>query len=484
MQVTETSTEGLKREYKVVISAKDIEEKVDHRLRELSGQVKLPGFRPGKVPTQLLKKRYGASVMGEVLEQAVNDSSSQAMNERGLRPAMQPKIEILSFDEGKDLEYKLAVELMPDVEPMDFSQLELERIKIDVPDAEVERALERIAESRKQSEPVTEARPAQKGDVLVIDFKGTVNGEAFPGMEAEDHHLELGSSSFIEGFEDQLIGAKVGEQREVKVAFPEEYVNDQLAGQEAVFQVTIKEIRTPIAPTIDDAFAQSLGEENLDSLKEKVREQLGREYDQIARMRLKRQLLDKLAEAHDFEVPAGLVDVEFDTIWKQVDEDRQKGQADPDDAGKDEEQLKAEYRAIAERRVRLGLLLSEVGRLNNIDVTQDELNRALIQEAQKYPGREREVLGYYQKNPELVANLRAPIFEEKVVDFIADLAKVSERHLSPEEFEKEAEQEAAAAEAKAKDEASKTKAASGGDRKEPAAAADAASGSAADESKD
>jgi trigger factor len=439
MQVTETNADGLKREFKVVIAADDLKEKVEGRLQELSGQVKLPGFRPGKVPIQILKQRFGPSVMGEVVERAVNDSSTQALNERGLRPAVAPKIEIVSFDEGKDLEYSMEMELLPDIEPMDFAKLELEKLKIEVPEQEVEEALERVASNQKTTQPLAKPRKAKTGDVIVLDFKGTVHGEAHPGMSAEDHHLELGSNSFITGFEDQLEGVSVGDTREVKVTFPEEYGNEKLAGQPAVFDCTIKDVLESVPMPIDDSLAVSLGEENLEAVRDKIRTQITGDYENLARGRAKRVLLDKLAEGHDFPVPATMVDLEFETIWKQIEADREKGNVDPDDEGKDEEALKEEYRAIAERRVRLGLLLSEVGRINEIDVSQEEVNKALMQQVQRFPGQEQEIFKFYQSNPEALAQLRAPLFEDKIIDFIFDLAQVSERKITPDQLRAELE---------------------------------------------
>jgi trigger factor len=445
MQVQELSAEGLKREFSVTISAKDIDEKVENRLEEVGKTVRMPGFRPGKVPLSLLKKRYGQAVMGEVLEQAVNDGSRQALDERGLRPAMQPKIEVTKFEEGADLEFKMEIELLPEFKPMDFSTLELERVSVEVPDSEVMEAVENLARNYRDTKPLEKERPAKKGDVLVIDFDGSVDGKKLPGMAGQDHSLELGSNRFVAGFEDQLIGAEKGDDKTVTVTFPKEYMNDELAGREAVFEVKVKDIQEAVPQPIDDELAKKFGEESLDSLKERVREQIGGEYAGVTRSRLKRQLLDRLAEAHDFPVPAGMLDSEFEVIWRQVEEDREKGELDPEDADKDEETLKEEYRAIAERRVRLGLLLSEVGRINAIEVTQDELNRALLQEVQRHPGQEREVFEFFQKNPEAMNNLRAPVFEEKVIDFITELAKVEDRKISPEELRKELTDESGAA---------------------------------------
>lgn len=439
MQVTETETDGLKREFKVVITADDIEEKLQHRLMEIGGSVKVPGFRPGKVPVQVLKQRFGRSVLGEVVERAVTDGSSQALSERGLRPATQPKIEITSFDEGKDLEFTMALELLPDIQPMDFKELKLERLKVEAGDSEVAAAMDNLASHRKETKPLEKPRKAESGDVLVIDFRGSVDGEELPGMAGEDHHLELGSNSFIEGFEEQLIGADVGDDRTVKVRFPDAYVNEKLAGQEAVFEVKVKEVRETVPAPLDEDFAKSLGEESLESLKGKIREQIGQEYEQASRTLMKRSLLDQLADAHDFVVPGGMVDIEFDTIWPHIEKDLKEGKLDEEDQGKSEDELKAEYREIAERRVRLGLLLSEVGRLNNIDVTSDELNRALAMEARKHPGQEREVFDYFQRSPEAMANLRAPIFENKVVDFIVEMAGAPERSVTADELRAELE---------------------------------------------
>ncbi|MCG8356259.1 MAG: trigger factor [Kiloniellales bacterium] len=443
MQVMETNSDGLMREFKVVVDAKDINDKLENRLQEIGQQVNLPGFRPGKAPVHVLKQRFGQSVMGEILEKAVQDSSSQAMMERGLRPALQPKIEITSFDQGKDLEYTLAIELLPEIEIADLSQVALTRLKVAAPDEEVEDALERLAASKKQTAPLEAPRKAESGDVLVIDFRGSVDGEELPGMAAEDHHLELGSNQFVGTFEDQLIGVDKGESRQVTVTFPEAYVNEKLANKEAVFDVTVKDILATQPPAIDDELAKSLGQESLESLRGQVREQIEREYGQLTRAKMKRELLDRLSETHEFPVPAGMVETEFGVIWGQIESERKEGRLDPEDEGKSEDDLKAEYRQIAERRVRLGLLLSEIGRVNGIEVGEEEVNQALLREAQRHPGQEREVYEYFQRTPEAMANLRAPIFEDKVIDYIVEMATVTERDLSPEDLRKEMEAEAA-----------------------------------------
>ena len=428
MQITETSTEGLKHEFVVTIGAADIAQRVETRLQEIGRQVRLPGFRPGKVPLTVLRQRYGSSVMGEVLERAVNDTSSEAMREHKLRPALQPKVEIVSFNEGKDLEYKLAVEVLPEVVPMNFGDLKLERLRPEVPDEEVDRALERIAKQQRKDAPVD--RPAQTGDVVVIDFTGSIDGQEFPGGAGKGQRLELGSGQFIPGFEDQLVGAKAGDQRTVAVSFPADYGAPDLAGKAASFAVEVKEVREVQAQPIDESLAEAVGLENLQALRDAVRQQIERDYGGIAQQRLKRQLLDRLAERHHFPVPQGMVDIELDTIWKQFEAERerakQQGVAEPDE-GKSDEEIKSEYRAIAERRVRLGLLLSEVGRSNNIQVAQEELNRALAEEARRFPGHERQVIEYYRNQPGALDNLRAPIFENKVIDYILEIADVTDR---------------------------------------------------------
>jgi trigger factor len=442
MQITETTNDGLKHEFKVIVGADDIAQRVETRLNELGRQVRLPGFRPGKVPLTVLRQRYGTSVMGEVLERAVNDSSNAAMREHKLRPALQPKIEIVSFNEGKDLEYKLAVEVLPDVVPMNFNELSLERLKPEVPEGEVDQALERIAKQQRKNAPVD--RPAQTGDIVVIDFAGTIDGQEFPGGSAKGQRLELGAGQFIPGFEDQLAGAKAGEQRTVTVTFPADYGAADLAGKTAAFAVEVKEVREVAQQPIDESLAEAVGMENLAGLRDAVRQQIERDYAGIARQRLKRQLLDRLAERHNFPVPQGMVELELDVIWKQFEAERerlkQQGAA-AEGEGKSDDDIKAEYRPIAERRVRLGLLLSEVGRNNNIQVAQEELNRALAEEARRFPGHERQVIEYYRNQPGALDQLRAPIFENKVVDFILEMAKVSERPVPIAELLKAEEEE-------------------------------------------
>lgn len=444
MNITETSTEGLARTFKVVVTAQEIEEKVKGRLEELRRTVQLPGFRPGKVPVAVIRQRYGASVLSEALEEAVSDTSRQAIADRALRVALQPKIAVDKYEENGDLEYTMTVEVLPDIEPGDLSGLELEKPVAPVDDAAVDEALARLAGTRGNTEPVTEDRAAAEGDTVVIDFAGTVDGEARPGMDGKDFPLELGSGQFIPGYEEQLVGAKAGEHRSVTVTFPADYHAAELAGKEAVFEVDVKELRSTVPAAVDDELAKGFGLDSLDKLKETIREKMTADYGGVSRLRVKRQLLDKLAETHGFPVPEGMVEVEFESIWRRLQDEIKSGNAG-EDANKSEDELKAEYRAIAVRRVRLGLLLAEIGRRANVQVTQDEINRALINEARRWPGQERQVFDFFKANPQAIENLRAPIFEDKVVDHILEQATVTERTVSVEELMRDPEDDEVAA---------------------------------------
>lgn len=528
MNVTETSAEGLKREYKITIPASDVEERIEKRLDELGRMVQIPGFRPGKVPLPLLRRRYGPAVRGEILESAVQDSSAEAMRERNLRPALPPRVELVSAAEGADLEYTMSVEVLPDLPEPDFAALGLQKLVAQVPDEDVDKALERLAESQRKSEPVE--RPAETGDVVVADVVGRVAGEEIPGSRGEGRQIELGAEGLLPGFTEQLAGVSAGETRQVSVTFPPES-GAEMAGKEGVFEVSVKEVRRRLPAAVDDSLAEAVGLDTLDELRQEIRQRMQRDYDMMARQQLKRALLDKLAEQYDFPVPPGMVEMEFNAIWAQYegeqemrrqmaaraaqpgggdgqDGEGQAGEGPLDGAaviapeetalegasdrappgaeaakpaerdvggpghhavphpGSREEPLDAaaviapeetalegasdtepaapenaveagkrdELRGLAERRVRLGLLLAEVGRNNNIQVTQDELNQALLQEARRHAGYERQVFEYYRKNPEALNNLRVPIFEDKVVDFIFELAKPAERGVTPQEL--------------------------------------------------
>ena len=419
----------------------DVAPKLDKAYDSLRKGVRLPGFRPGKVPMALVAKHWRQHVTGEELQSTIGDSSAQIVSERGLRPAGQPKIEITSLSDGSDLEYRMALELLPEIEPMDLAQLELTRTVVDIPEAEIEQALQRIATDQAKSEPVTEPRPAAQGDVVVADFVGRIDGNEFEGGKAEGHYIRIGANMLIPGFEEQLIGAMPGEKREVKVTFPADYPRKELADKAAVFDVEVKELRQLLPAAIDNELAKSLGLDSVEALRQRVREQLEGEYAAASRTRLKRQLLDRLAENHSYEMPPGMVESEFEQIWTQVEADRKAGRIDPEDQDKSEEALKAEYRGIAERRVKLGLLLSEIGRRGQVEVKQDELARAAMTEARRYPGQERKVIDFFQNNPDALARLRAPLYEDKVVDYIFDTAKVAERKVSPEQFAEELKQD-------------------------------------------
>ena len=434
MQVTELSAEGLKHQFKIVVPASDLSAKIDERLAEMAKTAALPGFRPGKVPVSLLKKQYGQALFGEAVEAAVNTSTAKAIEDRGLKPALQPRVDLKQLEEGKDVEFEVVVEVLPEIGKLDFSGIELERLKAEVPEKDIDEALERIAKANREQKPVDPPRPAQKGDAIKLDFVGSVDGVEFPGGTASDYTLELGSGSFIPGFEDQLMGAEVGKTVDVKVTFPAEYGAPELAGKDAVFKCTIKEIHEFVDKPADDELAKKSNFENLEAMRKAIGERIGQDYNQISRTMIKRQLLDKLAETHKFAVPEGLVEGEFNAIWQRIEEAKKKGEKLEDD----EEKMRKEYREIADRRVRLGLLLADIGRSNSIDVTPEELNQAVMREAMRYQGQERQVLEFFSKNAEAKDQLRAPIFEEKTVDFILELAKVSEKSVTPEELLKAA----------------------------------------------
>jgi trigger factor len=439
MQISEVASEGLKREFKLVVPSAALRSQVDERLQELGRQVRMPGFRPGKVPMPLLKQRYEKSIMGEVLERTVREGSQQLMTERGLRPAGQPKVEINKFEDGHDLEFSVAFEIIPEIVPTDFASISLERSVVDVPDSEIDENLKILAKRQRRPESAPEGAVASVGDVVVINFVGRVDGVEFEGGKGEGFHLELGSGHFIPGFEDQLVGKKKSERALVAVTFPSDYANKDLAGKSAEFDVTVSEIKHLQEVAIDDELAKAVGFDDLAALKKAARDQVERDYASAARARLKRRLLDVLAERHDFALPQGLVEAEFEGIWRQIEADMKAGRLDDDDKNKSEETLKKEYREIAMRRVKLGLLLSEVGRVNSIQVPNEDITRAMVNEARRYPGQEKKVIDFYQRSPEALNQLRAPIYEDKVVDHILAVAKIDEKRVSPDQFRKEGE---------------------------------------------
>jgi trigger factor len=446
MQVSQTASEGLKREYKVVFDAAEIEQRLSGRFDELKRSVQLPGFRAGKVPLSLLRKRFGKSVMSEVLEEVLKAGTEEALSRESSRPASQPQVKVTQFDDGTDLEYEIEVEVLPEIELADFSSIEVERLKIDPTEEDLEARLQEFVARQRTFESAAEGQAARTGDLVVLDYQGTVDGEPIEGGAATDHSIELGAGRLVPGFEDQLVGAGAGDHVVVKVTFPEDYTTKKLAGAAASFEVDVKEVREARVPEANDEFAKGLGLEDLDKLRAVLRDQLEREYATLGRARAKRSLLDTLAGSYDFQLPPGLVESEFETIWNRVEHDRSHGHADPEFQDKTDEVLKPEIRSIAERRVRLGLLLSEVGQRNNITVGEDELGRAIADQARRMPGQERSTYEFFEKNPEAVEQLRAPLFEDKVVDFVLEMANVSERTVS---FQTFADEDAAADEAEA-----------------------------------
>ena len=445
MQVTETLSEGLKRGYAVVVPMADMESKRTAKLAEVGKTVRLPGFRPGKVPLTVVRQRYGSAINSEVLEESVNSATQQVLSDRGLRPATQPKVDVTSPGDKQDLAFNVEVELLPEVPMPDFSAIALTRLRAEPTPESIDKALNEIASRQREMEPVTEDRGARTGDTLTVDYVGKVDGEAFPGGTGTAMPVELGGSGFIPGFSEGMEGMRPGEERQIAVTFPEDYGNKELAGKHATFDLKAGALQQAKPLVIDDALAEKLGFENLEDLRKLIATQMQREYDQVSRMRIKRDLLDSLAKGASFMVPESMVEGEFASIWQRVESDLKQGKGDDEDKNKDEATLKAEYRAIAERRVRLGLLLSEIGRANGVQVGQDELLRAMRTEAGRYQGQEAQVMEFFRKNPQATDALRGPIFEDKVVDYILDLAKVEDKTVTPEELA--AEPEAAASEA-------------------------------------
>lgn len=434
MKVTETKSKGLNREYQAVIPAADFEKEIDAKLDALSKTTKLPGFRPGKAPKAMLKQKYRASVLGEVLDEMLRQAADSIVKDNKLRPAVMPEINLKVFKDGQDIEFDVVVEVLPEIKLGDFSKVELEKLTAEVPAEEVEKAIRYVAESRKENVKIAEDRPTKKGDIAVIDFVGSVDGNEFNGGKGSAYPLELGSGSFIPGFEDQLIGKKASDKVDVKVTFPKEYHAKDLAGKDAVFAVEIKEIREPKPVVIDDEFAVSLGEKDLDSLRAKVVERIKADYEIASKMKLKRALLDVLDKEYSFDVPQKLTDAEYDGIVKQYEQAKKYNQLDEYEKSKDEKDLLAEYKEIASRRVKLGLLLSEVGMNAKINIAPEDINKAIAAEARKYPGQEKAVFDYYLKNKEAVEALKAPVFEEKIVDYILGQTKLNEKVVPVEEL--------------------------------------------------
>ena len=451
MQVTETLSDGLKRNYTVVLPVADLESRRTERLTTLGKTLRLPGFRPGKVPMPIVKQRYGTAVSAEVLEQSVSEATQKVLSERGLRPAQQPKVDLVTENPtamASDLEFKVELELLPDITLPDFSTIELTRLKAEVSPDAVDKALAQIAKFNRTLEPIAvealESRGtgATQGEIVTVDFEGKIDGVPFEGGTGTDTQVEIGGDGFIPGFAEQLQGARPGESRTINVTFPENYGKADLAGKAATFDITVKQISTQIIPEADDDLAKKIGAPDLNAVREIVTTRQQQEYDGMSRMRLKKALLDALSKMADFPVPPSIADREFDGIWRQFEAAREAGTQDEEDKAKDEDTLKSEYRAIAERRVRLGLLLAEIGRINTITVSEQEVDRALYQRAMEYRGQEMQMLELMRKYPQFTDNVRGPLLEDKVVDFVLELAKVTDTVVSPEELAKEEADEA------------------------------------------
>jgi trigger factor len=443
MQIFEKSGDGLSRVYGVTVPATDLTEKLEARIAEITPTLNIKGFRPGKVPTAHVRRLYGKALMGEVVEQALSESTQKVITDNNLRPAGEPDLkpegDLNAVVDGKaDLSFEVSLDLMPEFDPVDAATLELKRPVYEPTDAEIDEAVAELAKQQRTFEPRTgKAVKAKDGDQVVIDFVGKLDGEAFEGGTAEDAELVLGSGQFIPGFEEQLVGAKPESDVEVKVTFPEGYGAAHLAGKEAVFEVKVKEVKAPVETEADDAFAERLGIENLEKLRELLKANLGEQYARASRFKLKRALLDQLDSKHDFPLPPKMVEAEFASIWSQVQQDKESGSLPADDAEKSDEQLQTEYRKIAERRVRLGLVLAEIGRANNVQVTDQELAEAMRREAMRFGAQAQQIFDLFRQNPNAQAQLRAPIFEDKVVDLIVSKAKVEDETVSKEDLLKD-----------------------------------------------
>jgi trigger factor len=453
MQVTETLTEGLKHEFTISVPASDLDAKAGARLVDLKDKVRINGFRPGKVPVSHLKKVYGRSVMAETVEQTIRDTNSQIFTERGFRLATEPKVTMPTEEKavddilaGKsDLTYTVSIEVVPSIQLADFKSFTVEKPVVDVTDTEVDEAVKRIAEQNRTYAAKGEDAKAENGDRVTISFKGTIDGTPFDGGTGEGIQVVIGAAQFIPGFEEQLIGIAPNETRTLKVSFPKNYASEKLAGQPAEFETTATLIEAPQDTKIDDEFAKTLGLETLDKLKEAARERLAAEFAGATRQRVKRLLLDRLDETHRFEAPPSLVEEEFRLMWNSIKAEMESSGKTFADENTTEQAAEEEYRKIADRRVRLGLVLSEIGEKNKITVTDDEVSRAVIDRARQMPGREKEVWDYYRNNANALAQLRAPIYEDKVVEFILELANVTEKKVTREELFKDDDDEKSAA---------------------------------------
>ena len=442
IKTVETEHQGLKRAFMLTIPAEDIEARVEQEVKRLAPQIRMPGFRPGKVPPNLIRKMHGESLRGDALQGAVQDGVQQLLSEQKIRPALQPQVELNDdYTPGKDAEVKVSVEALPDVGAPAIDDLKLERLTVEPDQAAVDAQLEQLATQNKRWEDAPKKHAAATGDLVVLDFAGAVDGKPFEGGTGEDMQVEIGSGQLIPGFEDQLIGAKAGDSREVKVTFPDDYPVDNLKGKDATFAVTVKGVKTAGETKVDEEFAKSLGLTDLEQLKGLIRGQHEQELNGLTRTHMKRQLLDQLAARHDFVVPESMVEAEYQNILAQLRHEASH-EADPEAALAEIETEAADYRAIAERRVRLGLLLSEIGAANGVEVSEQEMNRLIMQAASQYAAKDREnFIRYVQQEPMAAAQLRAPLYEDKVVDYLFGKAEISERKATRAELEADLESE-------------------------------------------
>ena len=434
MKVSQEKSKGLTLKFKAVIEAADFEKEVSARVQKLAKETKLPGFRPGKAPAALINQKFRSAALGEALDSAVQKAVAEIVSGNKIKPATEPKVNIEKFEDGKDIEFSMEVETLPEIKLGDFSKIKLEKLTSDVPEEEIEKSIKYVAESRRDTEEVKEDRAAKKGDVVVIDFTGSIDGAEFEGGKGTSYPLELGSNAFIPGFEDQLIGAKKGDKKDVKVTFPKEYHAKDLAGKDATFAVEVKELRKLKKVEINDELAVSLGAKDLADLKQKISEHILADYENASKMKLKRALLDALDKEYKFDLPQSIVDAEYDGIVKQYEHAKEHGELDSYEKSKNEKDLLKEYKEIAARRVKLGLVLSEVGAQEKIQVTADDLNKAIMNEARKYPGQEKAVFDFYLKNKRAVEALKAPVMEEKIVDAILSKAQITEKKVSVKEL--------------------------------------------------
>ena len=439
MEIKEKKTTGLKREFEITITNKTINELVENKISELAPKASIPGFRPGKVPHNIIKSRFGKQIFGEVVNESLNNASKKIVDDFKINAATQPKMDVKSLDEGKDIKVDYSVEVMPEFKVPDLTKLKITRPIVNVEEKQVDESIERIAKQNTKTEKINKDRKTKLNDTVVIDFEGKINNEVFEGGTAKGHHLKLGSNSFIPGFEDKLIGKSSGQNLDIDLSFPEDYQSKELAGKKVVFNVTINEVREDLKTEINDDFAKSLGLDNLESLKKNVKEQIINQHSIQSRSKMKREILDLLANSVDFDLPNTLVEDEYQSVCRAI-KSNQETVNDQKDKPNDEGMSKSEKDdalTISKRRVRLGLILAEIGRLNNIKVEEKDTQNAMMQELQRYPGREKEILDYFKKNPEAQNQLSGPVFEDKIIDFIVELAEVKEKIVSTEDLYKE-----------------------------------------------